>query len=1151
MSRFAPEMDRNGIQWQQPVGTWKQSQDITQLQTFAENLVIPPDSSDTDLLNSIPTPWSRLLLFENALYSPQHPAHREVLDQWRGLLGLLALAMPLGIQIEPSRDEFVVNLLDFVSSNRIAKTFVDLQPYYLENKVNVESGKWQQFHLIVVDQKLLGATSPRTLVFTAIDHVCPTTIPFKDAAGRLSDPLAYFGRFADLKYLALLKQWIDGFIPALRNNRELDEWLGSPPSASKSVPRRHPQLLGLLTQWQSEISHAIPRSSSLVPVGQPVPLFTLQHYDSLKFLPQTSRSGDSDLLLATSAQKKVVVCFRPDRSQDPMKTSSLYNQHGQLVQSGALLICDGRWIKADEPLPETLDFLLDGWECILDPIAELFEDSIIEVELPDNGSAAHTLSVGKKNFLYPFKEKILEYFTPAELAQFTAIQVDPDSGYRITLQLPLVKGRSVRATRLYEAAANELVLINSKAVDHRSSELAMWPAFAAPDWHYHFYFKRQIAPQGQPARNLDFVPIGVAPARRNPDSTSAWYFTKDPVPAFVGTVAGRSGLLLPKYEQLPPAGEKDLWNVSVDFGSTHTRVFYLQMARSERGNHIRFDGARIEPLEFAAYAKSITDCDPAVLRNNFFALSGELEPPTRVELKTLLMQPVNESSQQPDWRPREGFAFMHWVRDGFDERRLKSDIKWESSGNKNDLNAYLRCLMIMVLAEAATRNAEVLFVRRSFPSAFNNRLQANHNSEWVNLGRLMQVGVESEPKKVLSEAVATARFLASEEKTRVANTTVSLDIGGSTTDIAIWYGKRGRPDGERTKATLGVQESVKMAAGSVGKYLQSDPRARRFLEWFVEAVKAQGVYQSLNLEKFAGRRLGYALMFYDTLTYYELAGDRLKNEFNALVALIKTRDEARGLIVHLIYVFGSLAYYSGVLARKVVAKEKNSSAYYLYFCGKGGTLITWIDNYERFAEKMFLAGLLGPDSPETLPAEAQPRAVIGISPNPKQEVGRGLLVEDRNRALDADDDDSFGLIDPKEPSFTVAESGYKVRENGQSRDLRWDESLDENILASLDNNLPSFDEMKELNCFITAIKEAFQKQKESNPSFDVDRILVGDREKSTYVDRLANRLLGDAEGSILHELEQENNPNALVEPLLITEMKVLLETISNNERLFR
>ncbi len=411
--------------------------------------------------------------------------------------------------------------------------------------------------------------------------------------------------------------------------------------------------------------------------------------------------------------------------------------------------------------------------------------------------------------------------------------------------------------------------------------------------------------------------MSAEPPRSSPDAESHWYFTQQPVTAFVGTVNGRSGLLLPKYARLPAQVDRDYWNVAVDFGSTHTRVFYLRMQRDDAGKYERWPEARIEKLEFSAHAKQLTSCDPERLKNDFFAISGKLDPPTRVELKTLLMQPVSDPAKHADWRPREGFSFMHWIQGGFDDRRLKTDIKWESSGNKNDLNSYLRCLMVMVMAEAARRNADIVFVTRSYPTAFNNQLKADHNAEWVALGSFLNFKVEASIENVISEAVATARFLGSQAAPQMSNT-VSLDVGGSTTDVAIWYGKRVRTErGERPKAVLGVQESVKMAAGSIGRYLQSDPIARRFLEWFVQAVKSQGVFPDLSLESFSGRRLGYALMFYNILSYYELAGDRLKNEYNALLGLIKAQDEARGLLLHLIYLFGSLIYYLGLLARKV------------------------------------------------------------------------------------------------------------------------------------------------------------------------------------------------------------------------------------------
>lgn len=1160
MSRFTPELRRNAIQWQEPTGTWKEEQDIVHLATVAESLIVPEEESKTDLLNSIPTPWSRLLLFENALYNNHHPAHRDILDQWRGLLGLLALAKPLGLNIQPSSEEYTINLPDFALEHPIAKTFVDLSPHYHINGTDVETGKWSHFHLIVVGEQLLGATSPRTLVFTGIDHHCPPEVPFQNVDGRLSDPLNYYRRFKDAKYLNLLKQWLDGFIPALdENNRELVAWLGTFPAAPKvAAQKRHEKLLELLKEWRNEVRREIPTGFAPVFFGSTEPLFTWPPYDSLPFLPSIPPSQESDLLLATrvASRKRVLVCYRPDKGQNPKKNSTLYNQHGQVIQAETLRICDGHWMRSDEALPRQINFLPEGWEYISDPVGELFEEQLIEVNLPDleeRLDSTYALKINNRTFLYPFKKEILKYFTPAELHHFTRIEADADRSYRIILQLPLVKGRSIRATRRYEEAAQELVLDNKSAKDHLTSELAMWPSFEHEKWQHYFYFKRQVADEA--ARNLDFAPINAEVARSSPDGKSHWYYTAAPVEAFVGSVNGRSGLLFPKYEQLPPQADTDYWTVAVDFGSTHTRVFYVQMQKEDDDRYSPLTDS-IQQLEFSAYARSLTVSDPDLLKNDFFALSGKLDPPVRAELKTLLMQPINDSVSKPDWRPREGFSYMHWIQGTFDDRKLKTDIKWESSGNKSDLRSFLRCLMIMVQAEALRRNARIVFVERSYPSAFSEPLAAEHNVEWVSLGAAMGLKVEPDKEKIISEAIATARYLGS-TGARAVNNTISLDIGGSTTDLAVWYGS---PD--RRKVTLGAQESVKMAAGIVGRYLQSDPTAQTFLEWFVRTVREQGVIEDLSLNSFKGKRNGYALMFYNTLTYYELGGDERRDKFQALMGLIKARNEARGLLMHLIYLFGGLSYYAGLLARRIDLKDQRN--YYVYFCGKGGTLITWIDNYKKFIEKMFLAGLHGP--PQETKGEQEkavengahassasrpaPQVEVRISAEPKQEVGRGLLVGNISK-LDDGGDESFGLIDPKPPSVTVGETGYQVRQGDATRELAWHEDLKSDVLSNLVGTLPAFERMKELNCFIAAVREAFKYQDEETLTFDFDGILTNEREKSLYVDSLVNRLFGDYEGCILHDLKQENNPNALVEPLLITEMKVLLEHLSRNDKLFK
>src|ERR1041384_6693481 len=211
---------RDGIEWPATVGTWKQNEDITRLVTFANYLDVSQSPEDTDLLNSVPTPWARLLLFESALFNDEHPSHQDVEDQWRGLLGVFGLAVPLQLKMD---SPIPISLEKYVTENQsaVAKSFIDLRPDSAAGSGKNESDHWDDFQLIGVDGVVLGATSPRTLVFTGVAHRCPSSIPFRSEHGRLSDPIAYYKKFNDTFYLGLLAYWLKSLITTLKQNNDL------------------------------------------------------------------------------------------------------------------------------------------------------------------------------------------------------------------------------------------------------------------------------------------------------------------------------------------------------------------------------------------------------------------------------------------------------------------------------------------------------------------------------------------------------------------------------------------------------------------------------------------------------------------------------------------------------------------------------------------------------------------------------------------------------------------------------------------------------------------------------------------------------------------------------------------------------------------
>jgi hypothetical protein len=206
------------------------------------------------------------------------------------------------------------------------------------------------------------------------------------------------------------------------------------------------------------------------------------------------------------------------------------------------------------------------------------------------------------------------------------------------------------------------------------------------------------------------------------------------------------------------------------------------------------------------------------------------------------------------------------------------------------------------------------------------------------------------------------------------------------------------------------------------------------------------------------------------------------------------------------------------------------SQYYVYFCGKGGQLITWINNHELFVREMFSAGLLGTHNAPQPTLDVKP----ALSDKPKQEVGRGLLAESSLSAA-RDASQQGGLLNLAPPKVTFGEEGYGTH--------HWDDDLDDETLLSLSHQIPAYGTLRELNNFVKAFVNSVSTR-------DAALLLkLGTHEPSGFQANLKGRLFGKARGRIVYDLQQHPN-EALLESLFITEVKVLLETVTNNPHLF-
>lgn len=1103
-SKFLPPLTtRDGLNYP-PSGTWMRDARFNKLSALAKNLDISLLKKHPDKLHSVPTPWARLLLFETALFDRDHPAHAEVRDQWRGLLGIIGLANVLGLNDNLTVETF--NLATEPESD-IRNAFTELRPRQVIGKVDKESNNWNTFGLIFIDGHLLGGTSPRTIVFTGISHSVPSQIPFYSPEGRLRDPAKYY-KNSDPQFLACLREWINRLIDSIRADLRFISWLGNPPTDPNAQQElRANQLLGALAEWRDEIE---PENSSVTIMLSgysrlPTPFDVVRHVESANIIVE------SDFFFAN--RTNLMVLYKPGASK-PGVHSNCVGERDNDLKGQLLTIYGGHKITIGQPLPSKLNFISPEI-VVIEDVAELFEDTLIEVNIIDSKSTV-CLSLDNKNYLLPFRKTITELFDQDELrliVQNTQLKRLDASKLRVETRFPLVNARSIVVSIDY---THGQTIITNENTDHPTQELAVWPDFVCNErdsdgekiFNHYFYYTSDIQEGTQ--SQIEFSPVGGEFVRRtNPATRKSWYVSEDPICSFVGSVGSKQGLLLVNLVTIPKPISH--WKIGLDFGSTHTSIFRCKV-ELQADDSWKATGD-VEPVYIEPRVRILTQGDAAAIQENFFlyrtatslATGGTQAGTREANLTTQLSMPLGYAEYfADDWLPREGQVFLGSILDG-PPPKIETDLKWNSDRNNHTTSAFLRSLVLMIEAEAVANGAQIAHIAHAFPTAFSAELSLKHANEWEAVERCVGVPVDREP---LPEAVAVCRHLWGNARGVPYANLIALDVGGSTTDIAVWA------DG-----ALQIQESVKMAAGGASRYVESDA-ARGYREWLVETLKADEPFRSKRLlaDNFSPDILKNRRNYLAVLK--RLSEQGLIDSFvKAINVAAKTNSNTQAFLSPIVVILASVSYFAGLLTRKVLRNQ--SPAYYTYYCGKGGQLLRWIPDGDKAMKEIFTAGVVGPHFNGN-----RPNAVINISTFPKEEVGRGLLIE--NPVTVNNGDTTEGIFSEAEPTTTVGEEGYLG--------LTWDGLLKFRDLSKIVDHVPTVDKMSELNNFVDTLRSS--------------QLTSGVASRMGIGGIIADPLFRDTLRQRIYDNVAAGYGNALIEPLFITEAKVMIEMMTNTRGLF-
>lgn len=958
----------------------------------------------------IPAVWRRPLDFERTLANQNHASHLQAVQEWRGLMAVLALRVPLGLRVDFDART--------VTEQEVGPALFALKPP--DAQIGGETYSWADVVDILYNKQRIGQLSLATLVAPTTDHADVLRDNDRralwDSDGHLHPPAEESNR----RYLY---EWVDDQLNDLTPLIELD-----------TLPVR------LLRDWHTELAQEFgsdpnnddaERATFQSQYGpEPWEHSGAVHLFETLLRPLVeadgggSLDGKSDLYLASDPARRsmrrgargerVLVITEALLRDNPrlwgMKTARLYGTPREALDTTFNKASDSK--VADTALPDGVRwirperyFLTDtlvgpkggGFAIASDPLPE--KDRNQEFRL--RASNGEGRLQGK--YLLPFTKELLDHFSPAYIRQHLKPTFEEAGSGAVRFTFNLLIGswddpglRTVRVERVYRqrgAAAGEGTLR-----EEHLPTLVVFPRHF-PGWGRYTVllgdadrFDVMPVPAGEVLRPIEhtsreaFFPDPADPTRqvrRQAKLITLRGMNGDPFPEGVALFAGNEpvGLILAEPTE-QATGRSNTLQVGVDFGTSNTNVYFQGKGASEPW---RLDLSRLLlPLT------EVPAADRGALLETFLVPNEVIQFPIPTFLNRHVEPPI-EDRMFLDHHVRFQLPGQYsWGREA------RASFKW----NDPELNGklFFRSLLMLIMLEAYKREALNVDLRLSFPKSFSDGQKQRFRNDWLAAckmlsqepGALLNVAgqrgsltislANQELISVETEGEASGRFFKESSNIKDADdkaTLISLclDVGGGSTDISLWL------DGK-----IKADASLRLAGEPIADFLRQQHRLRTLLlsDDADRAIHAAGRDDAL----FAAR-LNLIL---------RSEGDDIGRRLND-----HGDDESVTKLRRFIaFEFGALAFYAATL---IVASERNGTTpkllddiairgVKLLWGGNAARLINWIDFSSRYDHHGTGPQLLNHMVEGVLDkAEASSISLRQVqSPFYKQEAAEGLVL---------------------------------------------------------------------------------------------------------------------------------------------------------------
>lgn len=783
----------------------------------------PSGATATKEITSIPSPFARIDLVKTAFENIVNSNNLEGNTIFHKMVSDCFDIGEIFFNIDKLQDKVSIvtwdksnDLESLLQSNNLRHRLLgETLKLYLEQDANAYNFNETQ-RLFLLNYKtgpnamnIIGGTSPATLFFTSANNLNYVDIQFgNDLVFDDNFQPLHKRDFAFQKLIFGIKYFMPDFT---RNFKGLDDYLEISFRMLSEAQK---------TTLKSYTSEAFNNEFEKLTSG-----FENSPVEILSFPIRKKKNGNpgekSEFLIASTkfSGTKPLVLPVEDYSEKTIYISDYWNRNNKAAYND------------DKPLKERV-LPFDGAKYPYLTVGDFFEPYIIRTVYPIHhekffdGNFLMASGDITKGYLLPIKKEYFDYFNISDLQGVVSdgkkvleIKQMTTGGVTVTLRIPIQNGKYITYERMYYPPTNEYQIAepelsrNRGAVIENQFGLTLYPFLKlAQDNQNHYrvaFMDRDIQEHTkhnkyalQFYKNADNNQVKEKAVKQrsekaNDNISSSYYVIEDSFDYVEIKNNWATGLLIPKFKTNIPGTSE--FTFAVDFGTTNTHIEYKKDNGDPKPFEIDESDIQIATLHDPKNPETIKSLNKILLGKLLIDIIPQEIIPQEINsksefhfpLRTAINSNINLDIDKETYALADfNIPFVYEKYLVAKNAKTRTNLKWSNFKNPNEtkvIDAYFENLLLLIRNKVLLNGGDLNKTKLIwlYPSSMTAFRIGELETKWNTLFK-KYINTIQNPEK-LSESIAPFYYFNTQMGVNaMANSVVSIDIGGGTTDVVAY-----------------------------------------------------------------------------------------------------------------------------------------------------------------------------------------------------------------------------------------------------------------------------------------------------------------------------------------------------------------------------